>query len=687
MPNRLISEKSPYLLQHAHNPVDWRPWNEESFAAARARNKPIFLSIGYSTCHWCHVMERESFESLETARILNENFVPIKVDREERPDIDRIYMAAVQAIAGQGGWPLSVFLTPELMPFFGGTYFPPEPRWNMPAFNDVLAQISKAWSSNRPRMVAEAQRLADALRPSPKPAPAANALPDIAVGDSAAESYASSFDREHGGFSRAPKFPLPANQHFLFRLWARTKRADVLDMALSTLRQMSRGGIFDHLGGGFHRYSTDEAWRVPHFEKMLYDNAQLAVNFLEAFQITGDQDFAKTARAVLDYMLRDLESPHGGFFCAEDADSLPETHAPEKFEGAFYIWTKGEIKAAARQDADLFCAYYGVQDDGESVLHAGQSTREISARLGTDQAQAGEALDRARARLLAARARRPRPDRDEKILSSWTALAISAFAKGARVLGDDGYLLAAARAAEFIHANLWDGEKLFHRWAGGERAVMGTSDDYAFLAQALLDLFDADNNPRHLEWALRLCRDQKRLFWASPGGFYLTAAGSDPRLLFRVTDEADNVEPCASSISASNALRLSRLTSLPDLEKTAADILAAFSDRLKERPLSLPSMLSALELYASPPTQIVISGRFDDPRFQEMIRVMHRRFLPFASKIIISDLNAAEAARAMPESASFAPGPQALAYLCAGFSCQAPMSDVRGLEDALSRII
>jgi len=686
MPNRLISEKSPYLLQHAHNPVDWRPWGEESFAASKKDNKPIFLSIGYSTCHWCHVMEKESFENPETAKILNDHFISIKLDREERPDIDRVYMSAVQAMTGQGGWPLSVFLTPELKPFFGGTYFPPEPRWNMPGFPDLLEKIAALWKTDAAALLQDAAHLTEALKAAASPTlPADGNLPDMSRLQDAFVAYASSFDAENGGFGGAPKFPLPVNQHFLFRFWALTGDKKALDMALLSLRRMAQGGVFDHLGGGFHRYSTDGLWRVPHFEKMLYDNAQLAVNYLEAFQITGEARFERTARSILDYLLRDMRHPEGGFFCAEDADSLPAAGAETKEEGAFYLWTERELRDVLGQDANAFCTYYGVEAEGNAVSdpHGELHGKNVLYEAAVGAIPAAK-LAAAKAKILGLRQRRPRPARDEKILTSWNGLAISALAQAGRILEDEDYLAAAASAAAFARGNLSHEGALYHRWAGGERAIRATADDYAFLIQGLLDLFAASRDEQWLRWALDLFADQKRDFWAEPGGFYMAARDGGSDLLFRVLEDADNVEPCASSVSALNALRLHELTGRLEFMETAEAVFRAFSARMRAHPLSLPVMLAAAGRRLKLGGQIVLSGAAQSPEFKEMSRTLRRRFLPLTLVVETTDADFPKLRADLPWLEPYAPKSRTAAYLCENFSCQAPVYDARELARLLS---
>ena len=575
--NRLGREKSPYLLQHAHNPVDWHPWGDEAFLKAKSEDKPLILSIGYSTCHWCHVMERESFENEAIAKLMNEHFVCVKLDREERPDVDKIYMTAVQAMTGQGGWPLNVFLTPEGEPFYGGTYFPPEARWGQPSWPALLGRIAELWREKRGELRADAAHLTELLRREPQNE---RAVPEAAWLDAAAAQFKRSFDDEHKGFGHAPKFPMPGNLAFLLRHHARTGVG--LEMVVDTLKAMAAGGVFDQVGGGFHRYSVDEAWRVPHFEKMLYDNAQLASVAWDAFLASSDPALERICRRTLEYLKRDLRHPEGGFYSAEDADS-------EGREGAFYVWKYDDLPEDIR-------ARYGAEKEGNAPHDPHGEFTGLNILYDTRPGDAPLAD-----RLLEERSKRIRPHLDDKILASWNGLAISAFAKA-------GDVATAAQAARFLKNKLYDGKRLWRRWRDGERAVPGTSDDYAFVAQGLLDLFEASGEAEWLEWALALTETQQRLFAAPGGGLYMTAADHDAHLLTRVIEDSDNVEPCASSVAAGNLLRLWRLTAREGLRKAAMEILERFGGALKDRPTSLPHLAGVVETELMPPQELVIVG-------------------------------------------------------------------------------
>ena len=575
--NRLAQEKSPYLLQHAHNPVDWYPWGEAAFEKSRLENKPIFLSIGYSTCHWCHVMERESFENETIAALMNEHYVPIKVDREERPDVDRIYMTFVQATTGSGGWPMSVWLTPELKPFFGGTYFPPENRWGHPGFGSILTQIAQAWESDREKIDESARNVVEQLRKQGEMAPThAGASFDADGMESAFSIFRRNFDSRLGGFGGAPKFPRVSVHHFLLRYYARTKNREALDMVLLTLREMARGGMNDQLGGGFHRYSVDDHWFVPHFEKMLYDQAQIAISYLEAFQATGDRQYADTARAIFDYVLRDMTDAGGGFYSAEDADSVISPEHPDlKGEGAFYIWSYEEIHALLGQPAaDWFCYRYGVREGsnvdsdphgeftGKNILYEAHTVEETARHFGQTPGDVQAALEGAANVLLAARSKRVRPHLDDKILTAWNGLMISAFAKGGAVLDDARYAEAARRAAEFVIGHLYDAGSgtLLRRYREGAAAIPGFLDDYAMFTQGLLDLYEAQFDRRHLELAMRLTEKQRELFEDTGSGGFFSTAADDHRLVLRVKEDYDGAEPSGNSVAVMNLVRLAHMT-------------------------------------------------------------------------------------------------------------------------------
>ena len=705
--NRLIHEKSPYLLQHAHNPVDWYPWGEEAFARARKEDKPIFLSVGYSTCHWCHVMAHETFENPKAAAVMNELFVNIKVDREERPDVDRVYMAFVQATTGGGGWPMSVWLQPDLKPIVGGTYFPPDDRYGRRGFLSVCRAVADAWKNEREKILAQGDRIIGALRahtevePPVVPTAAADRKPIADTLREALRPYASTFDPEWGGFGDAPKFPRPVTLSLLAHIYARmekphlTESARARDMMLSTLDHMAAGGLHDHLGGGFHRYSVDRFWHVPHFEKMLYDQAQLAVAYLEAFQISGDQRHAATVRDILEYVSRDLTSPEGGFYCAEDADSLLAAGRPEHAEGAFYVWTKAEIDAALPPDeAAAFCAYYGVKTAGnapEGSDPQGEFTGKNILFARVDAARTGDtpALQDARRKLFDARAKRPRPHLDDKIVTGWNGLMISAFARASQVLGEERYLQAAVQAARFIQEKMFragDGI-LLRTYRQGPGTVQGFADDYAFLIAGLLDLYEAAADPKLLDWAVRLQATQDKLF-ADPAGGYFGTSEQDTSVLLRLKEDSDNAEPAASSVAALNLVRLAALTDQDEFRKRAAKVVAAFG--AEQNPIrvgqAMPLMLTALDDLAEPPKQIVVVGPVKRADTLAMLAAIYHRYIP--GKVVLladGDTGLRELARHHPylQNATMQDG-KATAYLCENGACQLPTTDPTALTRQLA---
>ena len=713
--NRLAQEKSPYLLQHANNPVDWYPWGEEAFAKAQRENKPIFLSIGYSTCHWCHVMAHESFENEEVAAIMNREFVNIKVDREERPDVDRAYMTFVQATTGGGGWPMSAWLTPDLKPFVGGTYFPPEDRYGQPAFKTVLERIATAWKENHDRIAEQGGKVVAALRES-QSAPAAEEKIDAAILDAGYRQLDRSYDPKEGGFGNAPKFPRPVTLNFLTRFYARDPKGeankDALEMTLFTLRKMAAGGMHDHIGGGFHRYSVDRCWHVPHFEKMLYDQAQLAVTYLDAFQITRDQQYETTARDILDYVARDMTSKEGGFFSAEDADS-PVTagagrgHAETK-EGAFYVWTKKEIDAALRDAAEIFDFHYGIQQHGnapegsdpqdefrgQNILIERHTIAETAKHFQKTEQEIEKLLAQSREKLFAIRSGRPRPHLDDKIIAAWNGLMISAYARGAQVLDPataGRYLEIATRAAKFIQANLYDPSRkiLYRSYRGSRSGIEGFADDYAFVIQGLLDLYQASFDVGWLKFAVRLQETQDRLFLDEKNGGYFSTSGKDESVFLRMKDDNDGAEPAASSVTALNLLRLAQLGDDPVAggAERAKKTIDAFATTLSHFPSAIPQMLVALDYALSKPRQIVIAGQKDAPETKALLKEVNRHFLPKAILVLadgaegqkyLGDKN--EAIRAM----SPIDGKSA-AYVCENFTCKAPVTESKQLAELLSK--
>jgi hypothetical protein len=673
MANQLVHEKSPYLLQHAHNPVDWHAWGEAAFEKARREDKPIFLSIGYSTCHWCHVMERESFENDQIAAVLNRYFVAVKVDREERPDVDRIYMTFVQATTGSGGWPMSVFLTPDRKPFFGGTYFPPDNRYGRPGFVTILQSLARAWSEDRAKIEESGTSVIGQLTKLSETGPGRGAALDESISDSAFQYFRRSFDAKYGGWGGAPKFPRPVTLNFLFRYYARTRNEEALEMALKTLRGMAEGGMNDQLGGGFHRYSVDEMWFLPHFEKMLYDQAQLAISYLEAYQITHDDWYARVARATLDYVLRDMTDVEGGFYSAEDADSVIDpAHPHEKGEGAFYVWTRQEIDALlGHPDASIFSRRFGVETDG-NVQNDPQG--EFPGKNVLFVARAGEEnLERSIGVLLEARSKRVRSHLDDKILTAWNGLMISAFAKAAQILDEPRYAGAARRAADFILSRMYEQGTLLRRYRDGDAAIAGFLDDYAFFAQGLLDLYETEFQKRDLEMAIQLTAKLVELFSdAENGGFFATATG-DANLVMRMKDDYDGAEPSGNSIALLNLLRIAHMTGDAKFEKAADDALNGMASRISQQPVAVPQMLVALEYARAAKRQVILAGDADELR--AFLREIRSRFLPHTA-VLLAD--------AAPESAAYGKlDGQATAYVCENFTCQLPATDLAKLGELL----
>ncbi len=660
MPNRLIRETSPYLRQHAENPVDWYPWGEEALEKARREEKPIFLSIGYAACHWCHVMAHESFEDPETAALLNEHFVPVKVDREERPDLDAIYIQAVQMLTGSAGWPLSVFLTPDGRPFFGGTYFPPVPRYGMPAFRDVLRAVAEAWRERRAEILEGSAQIARAIHRQMAAQPAQGELTPATL-EEAVRRLQAEFDPVHGGWGGAPRFPQPMILEFLLRRHvAGDPRA--LPMVTRALEAMARGGLYDQLGGGFHRYSVDDRWLVPHFEKMLYDNALLARVYLHAFQVTGNPLFRAVAGETLDFILRELADPAGGFHATLDADSEGE-------EGKFYLWTTEEVRAALGADADRFFALYGVTPEGnfegKNILTFGGTWEE---RVETADL---------RRRLWEVRERRVRPARDEKVLTSWNGLALAALADGARILGREDYRAAAEKNARFLleHLRRPDG-RLWHVWAGGEARIAGFLDDYTHLADGLLALYEATFDPRWYRTAADLVEVAQAHF-AAPAGFYDTADDHES-LVVRPRNLQDNAVPSGNAVAAFLLLRLAALSARPDLADRARESLKEVQPLLARYPLAFGQWLIALDFALADPLEVAVVGDLGAADTRALLAVLsgyrpHRVVAagpPGTPVPLLAD-------RPMLSG-------RATAYLCRGGVCREPITDPERLGLLLS---
>jgi uncharacterized protein YyaL (SSP411 family) len=712
--NRLSREQSPYLLQHANNPVDWFPWGDEAFTKARAESKPIFLSVGYSTCHWCHVMEHESFEHDEVAAVLNDHFVSIKVDREERPDVDRVYMAFVQATTGSGGWPMSVWLTPELKPFYGGTYFPPTSRWGRPGFLEILQEIARVWRDERDRVVESANGVTERLRSLEQSTPTWT-TPSTDALAATLHQFKQSFDARRGGFGDAPKFPRPSELLFLLREHARTGDADAREMVLRTLRSMALGGMRDHVGGGFHRYSVDGAWRVPHFEKMLYDQAQLVLAFVEAAQVSGDPFYAEVAEDTVLYVLREMTDAGGGFHSAEDADSVPPedaaSDAPHKKEGAFYLWRADEIDALLGGDADIVKLRFGIEPEGnapqdpqqeftgKNLLYVARSLDDLAARTAKSPAEVAAVLNRSRMRMFKARLERPRPHRDDKVLTAWNGLQIAALARLARYLraGDadsrqaaDRYVAAARRAADFFRDTMWNAESrtLLRRYRDGRAEIEAYAEDYAYLIFGLLELFQADADAPRLEWIRALQERQDELFWDETSGGWFSTSGRDPSVLVRMKEEYDGAEPSASAVSVLNLLTLTHLVEHPDWPGRVERTLRLFGSRLEQMGRAVPMMAAALSTYSAGRQQIVIvdgDGEFDGDALEQAAA---SPYLPFSIAFRIRRDRQAMLGGVLPfVAAMHAIDGRAAAYVCRDFACRQPVTTAEALERELKALV
>ncbi len=663
--NRLAREKSPYLLQHCHNPVDWFPWGEEAFEKARAEDKPIFLSIGYSTCHWCHVMERESFENKQIANFLNEHFVSIKVDREERPDVDKIYMTAVQAISGQGGWPLSVFLTGDLKPFYGGTYFPPDDASGRPGFLNLLHGLVNLWCNKRSEVANSSADLHQRLSQLCNPDPAASGPLSPATLDRAAALFRREYDPIDGGFGRAPKFPRPCQPAFLLRHGVRNGNQDEIQMVLHTCEQMAKGGIYDHIGGGFARYSVDSKWLVPHFEKMLYDNAQLVSLYLDAFLVSGNDRFAQVVRETVNYVLRDMTHADGGFFSAEDADS-------EGKEGKFYCWTKGELELLLdREEFAVFARRYGITEKGNFIDHSDPEplpNQNVLSIVNESLApEERERLTQAERKIFAARCRRIRPHRDDKVLASWNGLMLGAIARAYIVLGEPKYLAAAERNFQFLWKTFWDEKAacLYHRWREQERDAVQLFQGYAYFLSGIIDLYEATIDPQYIKAAATVANAMiQKFFDESHGGFWQSVAKT-PDLILRLKEDYDGAEPSGNSVAAISLQKLAAIGGRPDYLKVAEKCLEAFTERMEQLPQALPLMLLALNYYIEPPRRIVINGDRTAEETQSLIRAAHAVYQP--NKVV---LGVEGIPKFLMPSLPTHRDSAAAAYLCTGQSCR-----------------
>ncbi|MEN8140687.1 MAG: thioredoxin domain-containing protein [Thermodesulfobacteriota bacterium] len=703
--NSLINEKSPYLLQHAFNPVHWLPWGDEAFLRAQRQDKPIFLSIGYSTCHWCHVMAHESFADEAVAAFLNEHFIAIKVDREERPDIDQIYMAATSAISGSSGWPMSVFLLADRSPFYAGTYFPPRPVHGRPGFLDLLRQINGLWQKDRGALVSNGQAVMARLK-------AAEAGPKGPVKKLSeeilhlcCEQAAQSFDPSHGGFGPAPKFPRPAIFDLLLRYDAWRENGQARQMVLFSLGKMGQGGIYDQLGGGFHRYSVDSRWRVPHFEKMLYDQGQLASLYLAAFQVSGDPSFRRLGTEILDYVLREMTDGAGGFYSAEDADS--ESHGSDgsrQGEGLFYLWQEAEIvKLLGAEVGAITNFYYGVKAGGnvspdplaefagKNIPYVAHDLAETARKFGKGEGEIAEVLATARQSLFRARSRRPRPHLDDKIITAWNGLMISAMARGFQVTGEEKYLDAADKCAAFVEKNLisQDGKSLLRRFRAGEARFPGQLEDYAFFGQGLLDLYSAGFNHHWLELAAVITGQQIELFGAGENGAFFHSPADAEDILVRMRTSYDGAEPAGNGVAALNLLRLGAILANEQWRERALATISFFAGELKSQPFGCPTLAAAYALWRQPPRQLVIAGEPEAADTRELIRTCHRFYLP-NTVLLLADNGPGQRylAQGLPHLAQMTTttGGRATAYLCDNFSCDEPVTSPDELAQLLGSL-
>lgn len=686
--NRLANEKSPYLLQHAKNPVDWFPWGEEAFSKAAEKNKPVFLSIGYSTCHWCHVMEKESFEDNEIAGLMNDAFVSIKVDREERPDIDSIYMTVCQMLTGAGGWPLTIIMTPEKKPFFAGTYFPKDNRFGRMGMKELVPGIKELWKTRRPEINNSVEQIYSALRKSVK-IESGSELEETIL-DEAYKDLEKRFDSVYGGFAEAPKFPTPHNFLFLLRYFKRRNEPKALEMTEKTLNEMKKGGIYDQIGFGFHRYSTDDKWLVPHFEKMLYDQALLAEAYIETFQLTGKNFFKETAKEILEYVFRDMTSPEGAFYSAEDADSEGE-------EGRFYLWKLDEIKKLFSNDAELISKVFNIKEQGNwfdhmhggyngtNILHLQNDLNGLAAELGLTAEHLIKKFNSAKEKLLQYRKQRIHAFKDDKILTDWNALMISAFAKASVAFDDPYYLTIAEKAAAFILKNLFDPKGiLLHRYRDGQPALNGNIDDYAFLTAGLIDLYEASFNADYLKTALRLTKQVLNHFWDNEnGGFFFTPDYASEQIV-RNKEVYDGAVPSGNSVALLNLLKLGKITANPEFEEKASLLIKSFSKIIKTSPSAFTRFLTSLDFTFGESFEIIIAGKKESADAKLMLKEIASHFIP-NKVIMLNDRNREEdISEVIPFLNNYMQIDNiATVFLCKDYICSLPVNR----PDALKKIL
>lgn len=677
--NALVNETSPYLLQHAHNPVDWHPWNEEALRLSKEQNKPIFLSIGYSACHWCHVMEHESFENEEIAAYMNEHFINIKVDREERPDLDEIYMSAVQAMTGSGGWPMSVFLTPDLKPFYGGTYFPPVDMYGRPGFMTVLQGVNRAYRDDHAKVLESAEKMTLYIQQAAAQIPSEHPLNGELL-ETAFQQMRGRFDSTHGGFGGAPKFPHSMDVALLLRYHHRTGDAEALQMAEFSLRKMAEGGMYDQVGGGFHRYSVDERWLIPHFEKMLYDNALLAKTYTEAYQVTGNVFYKKTGIEIMEYVLREMTSPEGGFYSTQDADS-------EGKEGVFFAWTPEQISQAMddENEAKFIIRYWGVEphgnfEHGTSVLHVSADLVETAALFDLSEDGAKAVIQKAKCKLFGVREKRVHPGRDEKVLTDWNGLMVSAMAFAGNVFNEKRYIEAADNACDFLFSNLYRDGRLLHVYKDGRVHTNGFLSDYSYLMNGLIDVYEATGDPKRLKQAIELKDVMEQQFWdAEHGGYFFTGADHE-QLIARTKDPMDNAVPSGNSMAVISLLRLSAITGDAALREKAQASLRVFVDGIRQYPSAYSQMMAGLDLLLSESQEIVLAGDSFE-KLNAFQSAVFTRFLP-GKVVLYSYPQASEELLALsPMIGGKDPLDDApAAYVCKNFTCQLPVTSVEALN-------
>ena len=682
--NRLINETSPYLLQHAHNPVDWYPWGEEALELSRRDDKPILLSVGYAACHWCHVMEHESFENEQIASVMNEHFINIKVDREERPDLDEIYMNAVQMLTGSGGWPMTMFLAPNLKPFYGGTYFPPDDRYGRPGFPRVLLGVVEAYRERRESVVEQANRITERLNQLSETQAGDQPL-NTGVFDRAFQDYRSRFDARHGGFGSAPKFPPSMGLAFLLRYWHRTGNPNAKEMVELTLQKMAQGGMYDQIGGGFHRYSTDETWLVPHFEKMLYDNALLSAVYLETYQATGESFYANIAEDTLDYVLREMYNPEtGGFYSTQDADS-------EGVEGKFFVWTPDEVaELLEAEHAKIFCEYYDITApgnfEGKNILHVQTPPDIFAKKLAIDLGELDAILTDGRQKLFEVREQRIKPGLDDKILTSWNGLMVRSMASGYQILGHDRYLEAAEASANFVLTALSQDNGLLRTHRAGKSHLNAYLEDYSYFVAGLINLYEATFNLRWLKEAQRLSETMIEQFWDdAKGGFFYTSKGHES-LIVRSKSAYDGATPSGTSIAVHSLLRLSKLLNQPNLTEKAQTALRLYSHQMESAPSGSAQLLCELDFLLSIPKEIAIAGNLNSEGAKNVLHAIHSRFIPQKVVAMLDDndeeAHVAEALIPLLEYKRQING-ETTAYVCENYVCKSPTTNLAELESQL----